>query len=136
MLRWILSAIFTIGQIVMSVFMMCLLRNRFDDFYAEYGCFLWTVVTIQALSLLIQTTCNALLTQNEAVSNFVYETLWLKPVLNSTLNIIYDIVAFIVPMLTQLSCLIFVWIRYSEGSNKIKRPNLVKNQKVHYLEKS
>ena len=52
MLRWINSAIFTIGQISMSVLMMRLLKSQFDDFYAEYGCFLWTVVTVQALSLL------------------------------------------------------------------------------------
>ena len=39
-------------------------------------------------------------------------------------------------MLTQLSCLIFVWIRSSGGANKFKRPNLTKNQKIHYLDKS
>ena len=53
MLRWISGAIFTVGQTFMSMLMMCLLRIRFDDFYAEYGCFLWTVVTIQVISLLI-----------------------------------------------------------------------------------
>ena len=53
MLRWIFSAIFTVGQTFTSVLMMCKLRKEFDDFFAEYGCFLWTVVTVQALSLLI-----------------------------------------------------------------------------------
>ena len=48
----------------------------------------------------------------------------------------FHIVAFIVPMLTQLSCLIFVWIRNSKGSDKFKRPNTIKNQKVHYLDTS
>ena len=70
------------------------------------------------------------------MNNFVYEIVWYKPVLNLILAIIQEIVVFIVPMLTQLSCLIFVWIRYSEGANKIKRPNSIKNSKVHYLEKS
>ena len=53
MLSWICSAIFSVGQISMSLLMMRLLRDQFDDFYAEYGCFLWTVVTIQAISLTI-----------------------------------------------------------------------------------
>ena len=52
MLRWINSALFSIGQIFMSLTMMCLLRVRFANFYAEYGCILWTAVTVQALSLL------------------------------------------------------------------------------------
>ena len=116
--------------------MMCLLRNRFDDFYAEYGCFLWTVVTVQALSLLIQTTINALLNYNKAVIDFQYESKQFKPVLHSIFRVIYNIVAFIVPMLTQLSCLIFVWIRSNGGADKFKKPNLAKNQIVLYLEKS
>ena len=52
-LRWIISAIFTVGRTFMSVIMMGLLKSRFDDFYAEYGCFLWTIVIIQILSMLI-----------------------------------------------------------------------------------
>ena len=70
------------------------------------------------------------------MSNFVNEKIYTNPVLESILRVIFNIVAFIVPILTQLSCLIFVWIRNSEGANKFKRPNLVKNQKIHYLEKS
>ena len=71
MLRWINSALFTVGQIFMSVLMMCKLRKEFDDFYAEYGCFLRTVVTIQAISLLILTTIESLIRQSEAVNSFV-----------------------------------------------------------------
>ena len=52
-LRWISCTIFTVGQIFMSLLMMCLLKVRFYYFYEEYGCFLWTVVAIQAFSLLI-----------------------------------------------------------------------------------
>ena len=52
-MRWINSAIFTVAQIFMSLLIMCLLRVRFAYFYKEYGCFLWTVVTIQTLSQLI-----------------------------------------------------------------------------------
>ena len=119
----------------MSLIMMCLLKTQFDDFHAEYGCFLKTVVTIQGVSLLIQTIINALISENEAVINWVYSPTK-NQVIYSILSISYNIVAFIVPILNQLSCLIFVWIRNSRGANKFKRPNLVRNQKVHYLEKS
>ena len=77
-----------------------------------------------------------LLSENEAVYNFVYEKSWSIPVLDLILVIIYYIVTLYVPILTQLSCLIFVWIRSNGGANKIKRPNLVKNKIVQYLDKS
>ena len=53
LLRWIVSAIFTAREICISLLMMCKLRVRFAYFYKEYGCFLWTIVTIQGVSLLI-----------------------------------------------------------------------------------
>ena len=40
-----------------------------------------------------------------------------KPAVRSTCEVIYVIVAWIVPMITQLSCLIFGWIRHRRGSN-------------------
>ena len=52
-IQWIISAIFTVMVILMSVSLMCKLRIRFEDFYAEYGCFLWVFFTIQALSMII-----------------------------------------------------------------------------------
>ena len=116
MLRWINSAIFTAGKILMNMLMMYLLKVRFVYFYADYGCFIWTVFTIQDLSLLIQTTIDALISQNEAVSDFVLEYRKSNPVLTSILQITFNIVCFIVPVLTQLSCLIFVWIRNTRGS--------------------
>ena len=52
-MQWIINAIFTVMIILMSVSLMCKLRIRFEDFYAEYGCFLWVVFTLQALSMII-----------------------------------------------------------------------------------
>ena len=52
---------------------MCKLKIRFEDFYREYGCFLWTVVIIQAISLLIKTTTGILHAYNAAVKDFFYE---------------------------------------------------------------
>ena len=100
--------------------MMFLLRTRFAYFYADYGCYLWTAVTLQALSLLIETTINAMISQNDAVDNFLDSNG--NPVFVITLNVIYHIVTFIVPSLTQLSCLIFVWIRNKRESQKLKTP--------------
>ena len=52
-MQWIISAIFTVMIILMSVSLMCKLRLRFEDFYKEYGCFLWLIFNIQALSMTI-----------------------------------------------------------------------------------
>ena len=47
------GAIYIVVLIIMSFILMCKLRNRFYDFYDEYGCLLRTIFIIQALSLLI-----------------------------------------------------------------------------------
>ena len=94
------------------------LKHRFDDFYGEYGCYLWTIVTIQALSLIVLTTTQAILLTNETVYHFFYVEL--DGVSYLIFWVIYDIVAIIVPMMTQLSCLIFGWIRYRRGENQLK----------------
>ena len=60
-------------QISMGFVLLSKLKNRFDDFYAEFGCYLWTVVIIQALSLLILTTANALIYLDDAVKEFIYD---------------------------------------------------------------
>ena len=74
MLRWTCSAVFTVVLVCMSLLMMCKLRIRFSDFYADYGCFLWAVVIIQALSLLFWATTDALYDfKEDAVDNFYYD---------------------------------------------------------------
>ena len=90
------------------------LKNKFDDFYAEYGCYLWTIVTIQALSLLFLTTIDAIYNIVDAVNDlFDYE---MGDVPYCICVVIYHIVVWIPAMLTQLSCLIFGWIRYRRDS--------------------
>ena len=106
---------FTVMLVSLSLTMMRKLRIRFEDFYVEYGCFLWTVVIIQAISVIIQTSTNILLYYNESFYHF-YNHLC-NDVTYVTLAVIYNIVAVIVPMLTQLSCLIFGWIRYRKEAN-------------------
>ena len=70
MLSWISIVIFTFALISMSFVLMFKLKHRFDDFYGEYGCYLWTIVTIQALSLIVLTTTTALFEFNDAVNDF------------------------------------------------------------------
>ena len=73
-MRWISSAIFSVVLVFMSFLMMCKIRIRFSDFYADYGCFLRAVVIIQAVSLLLQATYDAFYDFNEdAVDNFYYD---------------------------------------------------------------
>ena len=60
-MQWILSSIFTAMIILMSLSLMIKLKVRFYDFYREYGCFLWAIFTIQAISMIIKTTIEVLL---------------------------------------------------------------------------
>ena len=114
-MQWIRGAIFTVVLVFMSLLMMCKLRIRFNDFYTEYGCFLWTVVIIQAISLLFKTTTDILLFYDfDAVGDILDECSDFTLII---LAIIYNIVALIVPILTQLSCLIFCWIRHRKRAN-------------------
>ena len=52
---------------------MIKLRVRFIDFYKEYGCFLWVVFAIQAISMIIKSTTEALLEENDAAFDFKIE---------------------------------------------------------------
>ena len=52
-LQWIISLIFAVLIIGLSLSLMVKLKVRFEDFYKDYGCFLWTVFAIQALSLIM-----------------------------------------------------------------------------------
>ena len=72
-MQWILSTIFTVMIILMSLSLMIKLRVRFYDFYREYGCFLWAVFTIQAISMITKTTIEALLNLNDNVHDFKHE---------------------------------------------------------------
>ena len=108
-MQWIISAIFSGAIIVLSVALMIKLKVRFDDFYAEYGCFLWTVFSVQALSMIIQTTVEVLRIYDEAVIELPTK---INDVPYVILTIVVNTVTTIVPMLTQLSCFIFGWIRH------------------------
>ena len=77
--------------------MICKLKLRFDLIYADYRRFLWTVIIIQALSLLISATTNILLISGDAMNDFLEK---FDDVVYYILHVIYDIVAWIVPMLT------------------------------------
>ena len=109
-------------QISMGFILLSKLKNRFDDFYAEYGCYLWTVFIIQALSLLILVITQALLILDDSIYDFfIVET---NDVTFCICSIIYHIVAHITTMLTQLSCLMFGWIRYRKDAKKRKTQQL------------
>ena len=60
-------------QISTSIILLSKLKNRFDDFYAEYGCFLWTIIITQALSLIVLTTSESLLYYGKIIFKKWYE---------------------------------------------------------------
>ena len=94
--------------IFISLTLMLKLRLRFQDFYADYGSYLWAVFSVQALSMIIKTTLEALLVYNNEMFIDLFQS---DIALYSILYVISKIVSTIVPMITQLSCLIFGWIR-------------------------
>ena len=51
-LQWIISLIFSVVIIGLYLSLMVKLKVRFEDFYKDYGCFLWAVFATQALSLI------------------------------------------------------------------------------------
>ena len=55
-IQMLYSAYYIVVLIPMSFLLMFILRIRFENFYDEYGCLLWTIFIIQALSLLIMPT--------------------------------------------------------------------------------
>ena len=77
--------------------MICKLKLRFDKIYADYRCFLWTVVIVQALSLIIGVTITIIDTYSDAVLTFESE---LSDGLYIIYEVSYEIVAFIVPIFT------------------------------------
>ena len=129
-MQWILSAIFSGAIIVLSVALMIKLKVRFDDFYAEYGCFLWAVFSVQALSMIIQTTVEVLRIYDEAVIELPTK---IKVVPYSILTVVVNIVTTIVPMLTQLSCLIFGWIRHRRPAAQPQAPEADREQAFGHI---
>ena len=52
-MQWIISAIFSVMMILMGLSLILKVKHRYEDFYADYKCYLWTVSTIQALAMVI-----------------------------------------------------------------------------------
>ena len=107
-MRWINLAVFTIILSIVNVILLCKLRNRFDDFYADYGCSLKTIFIIQVLSILCLTVTSIL---------DYYTDLWDTNIQQDKLSIhlltvFGNITNWVMPMVTQLSCLIFGYIRH------------------------
>ena len=103
-MQWVISAIFSVMIIVLSLSIMYKLKVRFPDFYAEFGCYFWTVFTIQILSMLTMTTIEILRMYNEAVIELPTK---INAVQYAILAVVVNIFTTIVPMITQLSCLLF-----------------------------
>ena len=82
-MQLIINAIFAVVIILISVSLMCQLRIRFYDFYAEYGKFLWSVFIIQAFVLIISTIIEVLNMYNDAVR------IWVDNLSEVTYEILY-----------------------------------------------
>ena len=109
-MRWINLAGFTVILTVFSLIMMRKLRLRFKSLYTEYGCSLRTVFIVQAITILLMTIDSLLDFYSDNWLN-----LWRKNKdIYSVLRVLGNIVNWIIPMIAQLSCLIFGYIRHTK----------------------
>ena len=98
----------TVSLTVMSFMMMNRLRYRLD--HTDYGRKLWCVIITQIISLLLGTLDFVLFEYVDSVKAF-----WYANDLRESIQIILiNLLVFQLPMLTQLSCLFFGYIRHSK----------------------
>ena len=88
------------------------LKQRFYGLYSEYGRTLWTAIILQAISLTILTLNNILLVYSTSFDKFKDDN---KDVLHCLFELFYNIVSWIIPLVVQLSCLIFGYIRHKRA---------------------
>ena len=123
-MRWINLAGFTVILTVFSLIMMRKLRLRFKSLYTEYGCSLRTVFIVQAITILLMTIDSLLDFYSDSWLN-----LWRKNEdIYSILRVLGNIVNWIIPMIAQLSCLIFGYIRHTQpnpNQDAAERPEYI-----------
>ena len=94
------------------------LRLRFKSLYTEYGCSLRTVFIVQAITILLMTIDSVLDSYSET-----WHRVWRNnDKIYSILRVLGNIVNWIIPMIAQLSCLIFGYIRHTKPNEENERP--------------
>ena len=109
----------TITLTVMSFMLMHRLRNRFHGLYTDYGRRLWKGVIIHIIALSIGATFYLLFYYCEAWVTFWTQTVARIEIIMSMTSLF----TFTVPMIPQISCLFFGYIRHKKPTdNKEERP--------------
>ena len=99
-------------------------RYRFHGLYTDYGCLLLTIVIVQALSLAIGLTIS-LLTAYDLRFDIFWSTNIKREAAYKLINVTFT---FYVPILTQLSSLIFGYIRYKKDKEALQVSSHNKDQ--------
>ena len=101
------SAATTVIQLMMIFGIKCSKSLRFYGFHADYGHILNFVISVQIILICLSVLFDSLYHYNESFHNFWHN--------NGSLYSLYrfiDNLFFIVPMMSQLSCLIFGYFRH------------------------
>ena len=113
-------AFLTILPSIVNIVIMHKLRGPwYDDLYTDYGCKIQTVMIIQVVSILFATTFNYMY-NNDSWKHFWYQST-LRHVIYS---VSFNLTGYIIPMVTQLSALIFGYIRHKK-SNQLERADYI-----------
>ena len=121
LMRWINLVVFTVILLIVSLMMMRKIRLRFHSLYTEYGCSLRTVYIVQGISILSLTVFSLLEYYSDSWS-MLYDS---NPVLFTFLCVLGQIMNWIIPMIAQLNCLIFGYIRHTKPHQENERPDYI-----------
>ena len=108
--------------VVLSVMLMYRFRNRFHGLYTDYGRSLWKGVIIHIIALSIGTTFFLLYSYC-----YIWIDFWIQnDAREITLETLTSLFTFIVPMIPQLSCLFFGYIRHKKAPYSLEvRPSYI-----------
>ena len=120
-MRWINLVGFTVILSIVSLMMMRKIRLRFDSLYTEFGCRLRTVYIAQWISIMLLAVLS-LIDYFKGTLDLIDEA---NTVMLSVLRVFTHIILWIIPMITQLSCLIFGYIRDTNPNSKHVRPEYI-----------
>jgi len=124
---WILFTALGILFFTVGCMMIVRLKKYFRDFYKEFGCQLWTANVLLTLPLTFRAITDAA-NESEKFQALYYKNWYTL----SIYNMILFILATYIPMLTQISSLIFGFVRHKkvklfrsfrDGPDGGERPN-------------
>jgi len=108
-LIWILFTVLGILFFSVGCMMIVRLKKYFRDFYKEFGCQLWTANVLLTLPLTFRAITDAA-NESQRFQDLYYKNYYTLAIY----NMILFVLATYIPMLTQISSLIFGFVRHKK----------------------